>query len=119
MIAPSKAMPSEPPTCRMLFRTADPTPALSTGTELIAVAVVGLIDIAMPAPPISSAGRMSQKFECSPRRANRSSEPETRVIPAPTSQREPTRSVIRPAIGATSTISTVIGRNVAPAFVAE
>ena len=35
-IAPMTAMPSEPPTWRMLFSTPEPTPALSTGTEPIA-----------------------------------------------------------------------------------
>ena len=35
------AIPSEPPTCRNAFSTADPTPALSVGTELSAAAVAG------------------------------------------------------------------------------
>jgi hypothetical protein len=63
MMAPITAMPSAPPTWRMLFRTADPTPALSTGTEPIAAAVVGVITIAIPNPPTRRPGRTSQKFE--------------------------------------------------------
>ena len=54
------AIPSEPPTWRMLFRTAEPTPAWSRGTELIAAAVVGVIVSAMPMPISTSPGRMSQ-----------------------------------------------------------
>ena len=53
-IAPIKAIPSEPPTWRMLFSTAEPTPALSTGTEPMAAAVVGVIASDMPKPPSTS-----------------------------------------------------------------
>ena len=35
------AIPSEPPTWRMLLMTAEPTPAFATGTAPIAAAVVG------------------------------------------------------------------------------
>ena len=42
-IAPITAIPSDPPTWRAEFRTAEPTPALSTGTALIAAAVTGVI----------------------------------------------------------------------------
>ena len=51
------AIPSEPPTCRIEFSTAEPTPALSTGTELMAAAVVGVIVSAIPVPPIRRPGR--------------------------------------------------------------
>ena len=68
------AMPSEPPTWRMLLITAEPTPALSTGTELIAAAVVGAIVIAIPSPPTTSPGRMFQNVELSSSVPNRSSE---------------------------------------------
>src|SRR6266571_3713855 len=57
------AIPSEPPTCRMLLMTAEPTPALSTGTDAIAAAVVGAITVAIPTPPTSRAGRMFQNDE--------------------------------------------------------
>ena len=40
-------------------------------------------------------------------------------MPAPISQREPTRSESFPAIGATRMIRTVIGKKIAPAFVGE
>ena len=55
-IAPMIAIPSEPPTWRKLFSTAEPTPALSTGTEPIAAAVVGVIVSAMPKPPSDQPG---------------------------------------------------------------
>ena len=48
----------------------------------MAAAVVGAIDIAIPAPPTSSAGRMSQKFECRSSWPKITSEPATRVMPA-------------------------------------
>src|SRR6266545_1761612 len=60
-IAPMIAIPSEPPTWRMLFSTAEPTPALSGRTELIAAAVVGAIAADIPTPPSSIAGRSVQK----------------------------------------------------------
>ena len=113
------AIPSEPPTWRMLFSTAEPTPALSTGTACMAVAVVGAIDIAIPAPPIRSAGKMSQKFECRSSWPKITSEPATRVIPEAISQRDPKRSLTFPAIGARKTMQSVIGRKVAPAWVGE
>ena len=56
MIAPISAIPSEPPTCREELRTAEPTPALSTGTPLSPAAVAGVIAAAMPMPPRSIAG---------------------------------------------------------------
>ena len=57
------AIPSEPPTWRMLFSTAEPTPAWSRGTELIAAAVVGVIVSAMPTPAEERPGRIAQKVE--------------------------------------------------------
>ena len=59
-IAPMSAMPSEPPTWRKLFSTPEPTPALSTGTDPIAAAVVGVIAIAIPTPPSTIPGRIAQ-----------------------------------------------------------
>src|SRR4051795_1267772 len=99
----------------MLFSTAEPTPALSTATALIAAAVVGVIDIDIPTPPRTRPGRIDQKSEDASRREYQSSDIDTSVSPIPTSQRAPTLSVIRPACGATMITSTVIGRNVAPA----
>ena len=54
------AIPSEPPTWRMLFSTAEPTPALSGRTEAMAAAVVGAIAIDIPRPPSSIPGSSSQ-----------------------------------------------------------
>ena len=49
MIAPISAIPVEPPTWRHALRTAEPTPAFSTGTARIAAAELGVIVIAIPA----------------------------------------------------------------------
>ena len=103
----------------MLFRTAEPTPALSTGTEPIAAAVVGVIASDMPKPPRIRPGTMSQKVESTPRVEKLSSEPLSRTSPAPISQREPILSENRPASGATNTISTVNGRKAAPVWIGE
>src|SRR5581483_9001955 len=65
-IAPMTAIPSAPPTCRDEFSTAEPTPALSTATALIAAAVSGVIVEPMPMPPIKSPGRIFQKLSCAP-----------------------------------------------------
>ena len=42
-----------------------------------------------------------------------------RIMPPVMNQREPMRSVMRPAIGAMRMMSTVMGRNAAPACTAE
>ena len=60
MIAPISAIPTEPPICRAEFSTAEPTPALSLVTPLIAAAALGVITSAMPTPPISIAGSSVQ-----------------------------------------------------------
>ena len=67
-IAPITAIPSDPPTWRIELRTADPTPALSTGTEPIAAAVTGVIVEPMPMPPMISPGRIAQKLASAPSR---------------------------------------------------
>ena len=113
------ATPSEPPTWRMLFSTPEPTPALSIGTELIAAAVVGVIAIAIPAPPTSSAGKRFQKDECWVSNEKRTSERLTRPMPPPISQREPMRSESFPATGAKKMMQRVIGRKDAPACTGE
>ena len=118
-MAPRMAIPREPPTCLMLFSTAEPTPALSMGTEPMAAAVVGVMASPMPAPPMRSGGKRSQKFEPASKRVSRSSESDTSAIPPVISQRDPIRSDSLPAIGASRTIRIVIGRKVAPAWVGE
>ena len=65
-IAPITAMPIEPPTCRSAFSTAEPTPALSTGTERVAAAALGVIVSAMPTPPTSRRGQEVQKLASMP-----------------------------------------------------
>ena len=111
MIAPITAIPSAPPTWRTLFRTAEPTPALSTGTEPIAAAVIGVITIAIPNPPMRSPGKTSQKFEVWSSRGEDQERDREEHHPAAMSQREPTRSECFPATGATRMMRTVIGRN--------
>ena len=101
--------------------TAEPTPALSTGTEPIAADVIGDIDSAMPRPPRIIAGSSVQKSDVT-LEAREEQERDRRAAPcrAPI---EPARGrsgpTAFPAIGATRMISIVIGRNVAPAFVGE
>jgi hypothetical protein len=112
------AMPIDPPTCRMLLITADPTPALSTGTEPMADAVVGAIVHAIPRPPTIRPGRSDQNVASASRRPNRARDSATSVMPAPMSHLPPKRSASRPATGATMMISSVIGRNVAPVWTA-
>jgi hypothetical protein len=65
-MAPITAIPSDPPTWRAEFRTAEPTPALSTATALIAAAVSGVIVEPIPIPPISKPGRIFQKLSFAP-----------------------------------------------------
>src|SRR6266851_1795316 len=67
-MAPITAIPSAPPTCRKLFSTPEPTPALSIGTAPMAAEVIGDITNAMPTPPSTMAGSSVQNVECSPTR---------------------------------------------------
>ena len=78
---PMIAIPSDPPTWRMQLITAEPTPALSIGTEPIAAAVVGAIVIAIPSPPTIRPGRMFQKVELSSSVPKRSSDTVRSVMP--------------------------------------
>ena len=86
-------MPTEPPTCRDEFSTAEPTPALSTGTPLIAAAALGVIDERHADPADDERRQHFQKLESAPSR-EKSSELDrpTSIIPAVISQREPSRS---------------------------
>src|SRR6185436_7365344 len=119
MIAPIRAMPVEPPTCRQAFRTAEPIPAFSTGTARIAAAELGVIVIDMPNPPSTSAGRSTQNVESAESWLKYASWTARSTMPPVISQREPQRSDARPASGAIRMIRTVIGRNAAPASTAE
>src|ERR671923_44433 len=64
MIAPIRAIPTEPPTCRNALSTAEPTPDLSTGSARTAAAALGVITSAMPIPPRISPGKRSRYVEC-------------------------------------------------------
>src|SRR2546429_7668807 len=90
--APMIAMPSEPPTWRMLLMTAEPTPALATGTDPIAAAVVGVITSAIPKPPARRPGGMFPKLEAALGGEKLQSDEVTRAMTNPISQREPIRS---------------------------
>ena len=68
MIAPISAIPIEPPTWRKALRTAEPTPALSTGTERVAAAALGVIVIDMPNAAEDEPGQEVQKLESAPSR---------------------------------------------------
>ena len=110
------AIPSAPPTWRNVFSIPEPTPALSTGTELSAAAVIGVIVLAIPTPPSSIAGQQrevgrvglqlgeDEQRAADERHPARSSASGSRAGPRPF-----------PASGATMMISRVIGRNAAPA----
>ena len=116
-IAPMIAMPSEPPTWRMLFSTAEPTPALSRphrahrrrGRRRHRRATSRRRRAASPG---RSVPEVRVRRPCA-RRA--SSEPASTTIPPATSGRGPIRSDSRPACGARRMIRTVQGRNAAPA----
>ena len=92
---------------------------MSTATDPMAAAGVGVIVRAIPTPPTIRPGKRSHHVPFSPSREKIRSDPATRVIPIPTSQREPTLSEYFPASGAIRMIRIVIGRKLAPAFVGE
>src|SRR5215211_5267619 len=102
----------------MLLITAEPTPALSIGTDPIAAAVVGAITVAIPKPPTSRPGRIAHHDDSASSVANSVSDTASNVMPPAISQRGPTRSEIFPAAGATRMIRIVIGRKVAPVLIA-
>ncbi len=60
MIAPIRAMPTDPPTWRKAFSTAEPTPDLSTGSARTAAAALGVITSDIPKPPRIIAGTSVQ-----------------------------------------------------------
>ena len=54
VMLPSTATPSAPPISRVVSFTAEPTPALSTGSEPMIESVAGAIAVPMPMPMIVS-----------------------------------------------------------------
>ena len=111
------AIPSEPPTWRTLFSTAEPTPALSGRTDRIAAAVVGAI-VSRHADAAEDHRRQERpRRSRAPRaRENRRASPRAAIMPAVTIGRA-SRSGRRacPASGAMRMIRIVHGRNAAPA----
>src|SRR5207249_1686556 len=69
--------------------------------------------------PRSIAGSRPQNVSSAPILEKRNIEPASPVIPKPTRPREPIRSESRPAGGASAMISSVQGRNDAPAWIGE
>ena len=55
----STAVPTEPPTCCMVFTIADATPASSRATPCVAVAMAGATMLPNPTPMTSRAGSTS------------------------------------------------------------
>ena len=111
--------PIVPPTWRALFRTAAPTPDLSTGTLRVAAAALGVMVSDIPTPPMMSAGRSSQKDESSPSREKMRSWTGDEDHPCGHEAPRPDAVARLPASGATRMISIVIGRKAAPACTAE
>ena len=59
-IVPSSAMPNTPPTSRLVFVMAEPSPARCGPTAFITAAVIGAITDAMPWPMMMNTGAISQ-----------------------------------------------------------
>ena len=59
-IVPSSAMPNTPPTSRLVFVIAEPSPARCGPTEFITAAVMGAIVDAMPWPMIANSTPITQ-----------------------------------------------------------
>ena len=110
MIAPMIATPIVPPTWRALFSTAEPTPALSTGTLRVAAAALGVMVSDIPTPPMMSAGRSSKKDASAPEAREDDELDREEDHPAVMSPLDPSRSLVFPASGAMRMISTVIGQ---------
>ena len=113
------AIPSAPPVCRNVLTTPEATPASCTGSDPIAVVVVGAIASPIPIPQTARPGSRSTKFDDASTRESRSSPVPRNAIPAVIGQRGPIPSVLLPAIGAIIIISSVVGRKLAPALIAE
>ena len=118
-IAPITAIPSEPPTWRDEFSTAEPTPALSTGTALIAAAVVGVIVKRHPDAADQQPGQdRPEALVRAELRVVEEHHREQRHAAADEPARAD-RSVSAPARGAIRMIRIVIGRKLAPACTGE
>jgi len=57
---PKRAMPSAPPSSRVVSFTADPTPAFESGTEVKIRPVAGAVVRAIPAPSTRNATAMTR-----------------------------------------------------------
>ncbi len=114
---PSSAMPKTPPTSRLVFVIAEPSPARCGPTAFITAAVIGAMTEAMPWPMITNTGAISQydvsTWSCVPKKM--SPAPDSRS-PYVMGAREPWRDAYFPASGAVTMIISVIGRNRTPAW---
>ena len=92
--APSSAIPTTPPTCRLAFSTAEPMPARSFGVWSIAACVMAGIASDAPMPMASIGPTITASGARAPTRAsaNRPAPPTAR--PSTIGSRGPRRAVI-------------------------
>ena len=81
--------------------------------------MTGAIADDIPTPPSSIPGSSPQKVACTPSCENQIIEPVSTAIPPATNGLGPIRSESRPACGASRMISSVQGKKLAPAWIAE
>ena len=108
------ATPRAPPTWRVVSFTAEPTPALASGSDPITESVAGAITSPIPAARITNRHAMS-KYAVSTRspvinRSARAASPR----PSATVNFEPKRSTTRELVGATTIIVTAYGNRRMP-----
>ena len=80
-IVPSSAMPKTPPTSRLVFVIAEPSPARWGPTAFITAAVIGAIVEPMPWPMIANSAPMTQYGVSGVRRESANRPPPARISP--------------------------------------
>src|SRR5690606_40389890 len=113
---PRTAMPSAPPTSRVVSFTAEPTPALSSGSELMMAAVAGAIVLAIP-EDMMTRDAAYWRYELSGPSSESDPRPiATSVRPRPMTLRRPKRWTSASLLGATMTMVAADGRMASPAW---
>ena len=113
--APITATPKVPPTILLIESTPEATPAFSWVTEFMAAVDIGDMTSAMPKPMTMKEGSRSPYPVSTEMWVWINMATATSSRPVTISGRGPIRSESRPAIGAVTMISSVVGRKRTPA----
>ena len=118
-IEPVKAMPSAAPTSRVVSLTAEATPCLSSGTELMIAEVVGAVHNPMPELRMSSGHARSQYGEPISSTRMLRKPADTSSSPTSTTSRRPSRGTYQNDRAESTSIGPVRGVNANAVLIAS